>query len=582
MSKSLARPTPKWVPCRVGRGCLLLLVWYWGLGGGLGSIARGQAETAPVAAAPAPSVPEAPPQATSREAALEARVRQLEALIQRMPDPDHVRELESTVQRLSKQVEDLKGLSREPKPGERRPSRSSAGSASGTVIRPPVGGGVGSLKAQRDAPLLTEIGGEIISPAAPPPTSRFQMPPTNPFVPLEVHFGPGFEMGTDNEEFLLEFHTLTQFDGRFYEQGGQQPVADTFGFPREWIIFNGRVTKPIEYYISFAQGFTGFDLLDTFINLAFDPRFQFRVGRYKTPFAYEFYAEPTPALANGEWSLFFNNFALNRDSGIMGWGQLFQDRLDYAIGTFNSTANGQVDLSDLKDVVGFLNFAPFETKERSILENFNIGGSVDYGQPNHMPIPSTLRTIVPTTGNSVLGVPFLDFNANVLESGPKALWTLHAAWYYKSFMIIGEWQSGFQNYALTNQLATRTRVPIDGFYVQAAYLLTGEHAASRNLVQPLKPFDPRKGRWGPGAWEIAARYSDLRLGNQVFTGGLADPSIWTNQLYATDLGLSWYWNQYFRILFDWQHAGFGSPVLYRPGALQKTSDLFLIRFQIFF
>ncbi len=147
-------------------------------------------------------------------------------------------------------------------------------------------------------------------------------------------------------------------------------------------------------------------------------------------------------------------------------------------------------------------------------------------------------------------------------------------------MVLGEWQSGFQDYAPAHQLDRRTHLPIDGFYVQAAYLLTGEHAASRNLVQPLRPFDPRKGRWGPGAWEIAARYSLLHLGSRVFTDGLADPSIWTHRVDTTDLGVSWYWNPYFRILFDWQHAGFGSPVLYRPGALQLTSDLFLIRFQI--
>jgi hypothetical protein len=35
-------------------------------------------------------------------------------------------------------------------------------------------------------------------------------------------------------------------------------------------------------------------------------------------------------------------------------------------------------------------------------------------------------------------------------------------------------------------------------------------------------------------------------------------------------------------MFDWQHAGFGSPVIYRPGRFAGTSDLFLLRFEIWF
>jgi hypothetical protein len=81
---------------------------------------------------------------------------------------------------------------------------------------------------------------------------------------------------------------------------------------------------------------------------------------------------------------------------------------------------------------------------------------------------------------------------------------------------------------------------------------------------------------------VFARYSDLRLGPQVFTAGLADPNLWINRLFVTDLGINWYWNQYIRVLFDWQHARFGTPVVYAPGAFARTSDLFIVRFEIWF
>jgi phosphate-selective porin OprO/OprP len=125
-------------------------------------------------------------------------------------------------------------------------------------------------------------------------------------------------------------------------------------------------------------------------------------------------------------------------------------------------------------------------------------------------------------------------------------------------------------------------LPIESFYVQAAYLLTGERVASRGMVKPLRPFDLRPGRFGLGAWEVAFRYNELGLGRQVFTAGLADPNLWTNRLFTTDVVINWYWNQHIRVLFDWQHAGFGTPVTYRPGGLAGTSDLFLLRFQLWF
>ena len=96
-------------------------------------------------------------------------------------------------------------------------------------------------------------------------------------------------------------------------------------------------------------------------------------------------------------------------------------------------------------------------------------------------------------------------------------------------MILGEWQSGFEDYALANPTNSRVRLPIESFYVQASYFLTGERLASRGRVKPLRSFDLRPGRFGLGAWEVVFRYADLSLGRQVFTAGLADPNNWTNQ-----------------------------------------------------
>jgi phosphate-selective porin OprO and OprP len=520
---------PSWPSLALG----LLVLWG-------GPAARAQAPPVPDPSAPPPA---ASGPVTAREAQLEERVRQLEA----------------TVDRLSAQVERL--------------------SASPTAATAPAPGGAASPSPTMPAVPATDAGaglrGSAASggPAAAPPAPAVDMPAPNLSLPAKVKFGPGFQVGTEDDEYQFQFHNLTQLDGRFYEQGGQDPVRDTFTFPREWLIFSGRLTRPYEYFVATAFGFDSFNLLDAFLNVHYDDRLQFKIGRYKTPFTYEFYTEPINGLINPERSLFFNNFGLNRDLGLMAWGQdLFQKRLDYAVGIFNGTRNGFLNLNDAMVVASYLDVRPFGDLDGSALQFFHIGGSVFAGDEVNLPIPPTLRTNVATTGNNTLGIPFLSFNS----------WSLHTAWYYEQLSLIAEWQSGFQDYALASNLARRTNVPVQSFYAQAGYFLTGETVSARGAVKPLRPFDLRHGQFGPGAIELAGRYSTLDVGREVFTNGLADPGLWSNRAYLADLGINWYWTQYIKVYLGWEHGEFGDPVRFAPGRRQLTSDLFWFRFQVYF
>jgi phosphate-selective porin OprO and OprP len=125
-------------------------------------------------------------------------------------------------------------------------------------------------------------------------------------------------------------------------------------------------------------------------------------------------------------------------------------------------------------------------------------------------------------------------------------------------------------------------VPVEAFYIQASYFLTGETRSSLGIVKPNHPFDLRKGKFGTGAIEPFFRYEYLDIGSQVFTNGLADPNLWANRVFQTHVGVNWHLTQYIKLYFDWNHAEFNEPVLFAPGRRQKTSDMALIRVQIFF
>jgi phosphate-selective porin OprO/OprP len=229
-----------------------------------------------------------------------------------------------------------------------------------------------------------------------------------------------------------------------------------------------------------------------------------RAGRFKTPFTYEFFVEPVQGLLSPSARSSSTTSAEPRPRRD-GLRPAPRQEARLCRGIFNGARNGFVDQNDAKSVSAFLNWRPFGDEEETLLENFNIGGSVFAGHQNNNPIPQTLRTAVPTTGSPVAGVPFLAFNNDVRESGDMAFWDLHAAWFYRQLSVIGEWGSGYQDYALASNLQARTNVPVQSFYVQAGYLLTGETASSVGIVRPHRPFDLRKGHFGLGAFELTGR-----------------------------------------------------------------------------
>src|SRR5262249_35002353 len=178
-------------------------------------------------------------------------------------------------------------------------------------------------------------------------------------------------------------------------------------------------------------------------------------------------------------------------------------------------------------------------------------------------------------------LPFLAFNPTVVERGSRAMWEAHLAYYYGGLSLVSAVEGGHEGYA-TSATAVPVHVPINGWVVPGAYLLTGETIRDRTLIQPLSPFDLREGRRGCGAWEVTARYSQLDLDERVFTAGLADPKLWSNHAKKTDVGANWYLNQFVKVYFTWEHVWFDSPVLATNGNFRKSNDLFWARTQVYF
>ncbi len=443
--------------------------------------------------------------------------------------------------------------------------------------------------------------------------------------PAKVSFSEGLEFASEDDEFKLTFHDLTQAEYRGFPSHDQGTLQSQFFIPRQRWYFTGQATRSVEFYTAINRGYGSLDLLDAFITLnlvesltnrasdaltdANDPygaqgtggrttgdrgrgsddRLRFRVGRMKTPWLYEYFSIAEGDLIAPERSLLAGNMAGNRQNGAMFLGELFERRLGYAAGIFNGPRRSFGDFNSDKDLFLYLNGRPF-LKSESLpwLHYLNIGTSMYGGDEKNPPQPSSFHTAndQTTPGSEAvvasLSPTFLALNNNVTELGQRMQWSGHIAYFYESLTVLAEYGGGFQGYSSNGK--TSTRVPFSGWMVQGTYFLTGEKLTRRvNVVRPINKFGFDKGKFGWGAVEVHSRFSDLELGKQVFTGGFADPNQWTNRAYAIDTGVNWYWNYYTKIYFDWQHAMFGSPVTSGVGGhLLSSTDLFWVRFQVFF
>ncbi len=129
---------------------------------------------------------------------------------------------------------------------------------------------------------------------------------------------------------------------------------------------------------------------------------------------------------------------------------------------------------------------------------------------------------------------------------------------------------------------------VNGYFVNASYFLTGERYSGDGLagyttITPLHPFMPHKGCWGPGAWEVAAQYSQFGLGSNSLAPGFADPVINATRLDQVMVGVNWWMNKYTRVSFDWVNDHTNKAVPIGVGAPPTSNyNIYWARLAMFF
>ena len=407
-------------------------------------------------------------------------------------------------------------------------------------------------------------------------------------IPLRAVFDDGFSLKSIDDQFQLRIRTLTQIDGKIFSPSDQEPARSGIYIPRFRIYFEGQLTDTFEYELSLQRSVEGtFDVLDANVNFVRSEQFQIRAGRTLVPYSYAWYDHLEQYYITPERGLFALNFGLARQAGIFAHGQLRDQQVQYAMGATFGQLSGLADTNTTRDAVGYVNFKPFLRSERETWLRFlNLGGSLAIGRQAYESPLLPLRTSIQTSENDEAAQAassiFLEYKNGVIARGERLQGALHAALYTGPVSIEAECYAARFGAAASTSVST-VGVPIFGYDVTVASFLTGESVENRKGgVAPLRPIT--RGGEGWGAWEVFGRYSQLRLGDQVFNAGLANPDDWTNNAAITDIGCNWYLSKFVRVTFDWQHSMYATPVLLNEAKDFRSTrnNLYWLRCQLYF
>ena len=375
----------------------------------------------------------------------------------------------------------------------------------------------------------------------------------------DIDFGwkDGIYLEARKQGFKLQMGGRVHNDWALFSEDSS--VEDVFGeigsgteFRRARIYLKGQVAENVRFKFEydFAEGDA--DFKDVYIQLGDIPLVDWiKVGHFKEPFSLE-------ELTSSNDITFLeralpNAFSPLRNTGLAVNGTLLDKRMTWAVGGFRNTddfGNGFGEDSEY-NVSARLTGVPWYGDEGRKLLHLGLGYSRQFRNNDAVSYS--------TKPEAHLAPDFLG-TGDILSDGVSLI--------NPELAVVAGPFSFQAEYMLAEVESSNGPDPdFDGFYLMASYFLTGEHRpyslsnASFSRVKPKRNF--ARGA-GPGAWELAVRYSNLDLDDNGVNGG---------QLDNITIGINWYLNPFARIMFN-----------YIRSELDNVGDtnIFQTRFQVAF
>src|SRR5262249_19236567 len=150
------------------------------------------------------------------------------------------------------------------------------------------------------------------------------------------------------------------------------------------------------------------------------------------------------------------------------------------------------------------------------------------------------------------------YNSGVTYAGARGRLAVQGYYYWRSLGLMAEYAQDDHRLNLSTSTVVNRfgRFRDTGYFAQIDYWLTGEKA-NYSFVKPLNPFnpfDPFNSGWG--AWELAARVSNVHTATGQFNLGFANPSQSAQTVNEFAVGLNWTLNTNIKYWFDYAYTNF--------------------------
>jgi phosphate-selective porin OprO/OprP len=330
-----------------------------------------------------------------------------------------------------------------------------------------------------------------------------------------------------------QFGDLNEYDGgeiRALRFG----LFGTLNFERPWVYVIAGATN------AFDKGFETEDLdditlFDWRLDIPFFRNSVMSVGKQKEPISMERLTGMV-FLPWQERSAVADALLPSRNVGIVWNGSSPDTYTSWAFGVFNDWFDANQDFDDsASQFIGRLTWVPFRTEDDSNLLHLGFGYRYSDAKEGFR-----YRTEPEFSKSPVFVDTGFGSDNGLLAAENTATYNLELSWRKGPFWFASEY---FRTYIRNPSLEDPV---FDGYYLSASWILTGEmrpYNKKNGLFRPI-PISRTVHQNGKGAWELAARYSDIDLTDGLVEGG---------DMQIASLGLNWWLTPYFSLGVNYRY-----------------------------
>lgn len=365
----------------------------------------------------------------------------------------------------------------------------------------------------------------------------------------KVSLKDGIKIKSQDGAFQAQIGAYAQLDSGFYSDDPSD-FSDATQLRRARLSVAGTVYQDWDYKVEADFAGTTQDtgttnevtITDAYLRYTGFKPLSFTAGNFKVPFSLE-------AVSSAKYITFMERglpFAFLNLRLLGGMVAASGDNWTTSLGGFGDSVTSENSDDEGKSVAARITYAPFFQSDRVL----HLGASGAWRQPSQnatAPFNRRVRFRSKPESNPIndpdTGGRLVDTGTIPGDVQDLSLFGAELAGVYGPFSIQGEYIRTEVDRNVDDSLV------FDGYYGYASWFLTGE---SRNykankgifdILVPNNPFSLASG--GLGAWELAARYSEIDLNDDAVSGG-RERNI--------TAGLNWYPNSYIRFMANYIHV----------------------------